>query len=276
MKKIAFLLMALLLLTLCIPGMAAAAEKSTEAIKGTPVIDGFIDDIWGKAVTEKLENWRAGTPEANANATVKTMWDEEYFYMLVEVTDSLVSSDVNSTPWFNDSVEFYMDEGFEQDVVQEIGDMSVRIGAGNEVSPGAPGGEIRNGILSGAQHVEGGYVVEIAVPWESAKDKVAVGYVFGYDVQVNDDATGTGTRDGIVRLANTGQPKGSNPSLYAIVTLADAPAADPVEETPSSGSAGEAAVNPDTGDNGLYLVWFGLLLLSAFVYMVSYRRSAAK
>ena len=98
---VAMLLSSLVLMVSADETPTATVTKNApiaQAIKGTPVIDGTVDEIWQKAqvqyiaqVANKSANYVAGKT-AVANATFRTMWDENYFYVLWDVNDPTVGT----------------------------------------------------------------------------------------------------------------------------------------------------------------------------------------
>ena len=95
MKKSVKFLGAACTLTMLMSGLAMGANaatydtKKTEAIKGTPTIDGKMDDIWKKAnkIEANLVNKTLIPSESTTTAECYTMWDDNYFYFLGIVKD---------------------------------------------------------------------------------------------------------------------------------------------------------------------------------------------
>ena len=69
-----------------------AARTTTQgiAIKGTPTIDGTAEALWDNVpeynINKYVMAWQGAT------ATMKTMWDENNLYVLMDVKDSLLST----------------------------------------------------------------------------------------------------------------------------------------------------------------------------------------
>src|SRR5690606_23817494 len=79
-----------------------------------PAVDGEVDDVWASAdvvTTDKQTLLTEGMDAAgSATAEVRTLWDENTLYVLMEVTDPELNAE-HSDPWAQDSVEIYVDAG---------------------------------------------------------------------------------------------------------------------------------------------------------------------
>ncbi len=119
MKKLASLILAGLL-TVAMVAPAAAAD-STDVLKGTPEIDGVLDEIYTQSATQTLGNpafykwsWEG---DVDMSATAYFLWDEDYLYTCVVVEDSDVidiGADVyasNEFNWQADATELWYNEG---------------------------------------------------------------------------------------------------------------------------------------------------------------------
>ncbi len=97
-------------------------ENHYDALKTNtaPVIDGVAEGMWDKAEWDIIDTvWRVGKdyqhyPSASDyQGRYKVMWDQDYIYMLYEITDDVLS-DVTANPlesyWNDDTVEIFVDE----------------------------------------------------------------------------------------------------------------------------------------------------------------------
>ena len=157
-------------------------SKLVEAKKGTPTIDGSIDDIWNTAQVIKTDTSVEGANVGNAN--IRTLWDENYLYVLCEVKDSnLDKSSVNLHE--QDSVEVFIDENNERTSAYDSDDAQYRINYSNEHS-GA--GNVNYSLLKSASKITSdGYIIEMAIP---LKNKAEANQMMGFDVQINDAENG--------------------------------------------------------------------------------------
>jgi len=261
MKRLALVVLTVILTISCFSGTVFAAAKSTEAIKGTPKIDGTIDSIWKNAKSVKTAVW---TSDEGPWATGKfsTMWDENYFYVLAQVSDKLLS-DKSANPWEKDSVDLYLDELNEKIATGMDGnDGQYRVDIKNATS--GNGQYDASTLKSAVKEVTGGYVVELAIPWKGLKGTVKAGLTVGFDAQVNDDATGTGIRDGIVCWNDNAADKYQNPSTFGNCKLVDAVVAAATTTTTS-------AALPKTGSDvpTPVILTIGLCLLAAGMFLVT-------
>ena len=167
-----------------------AALNTAEAVKGTPAIDAAVDPAWAKAKAVKTEVFVKGAKVATAK--VRMMWDETYLYVLFEVADPLLNK-ASANVWEQDSVEIFIDENNAKTAVYEADDAQYRVNFENLRSFGSNGEDAR--FKSAAKKVDGGYLVEAAVPFKTIKGKS--GLMIGFDVQVN-DADSSGKRQGVV------------------------------------------------------------------------------
>lgn len=158
------------------------SPKLVEAKKGTPSIDGNIDDIWNTANTIKTEVNVQGNIADNAD--IRTLWDENYLYVLCEVSDSnLDKSSVNAHE--QDSVEIFLDENNARASAYDSDDAQYRINYSNDHS-GA--GAINYDLLKSASKVtSNGYILEAAIPF---KNIAKANEIMGVDFQINDAENG--------------------------------------------------------------------------------------
>ena len=115
MKKF---LSALLALT-CVAAMAvsvSAVGETYTAQKGTPVIDGTVDDVWANAEKVQLTHVKAGdlkgdgTMPEGLSVYASMLRDESAFYFLFDIHDDDFAFDSEAGDWKNDSVYLYIDE----------------------------------------------------------------------------------------------------------------------------------------------------------------------
>ena len=154
-------------------------EPSTiSAVKGTPIIDGTVDEIWNQAKEEPVRimtmAWQGAT------GTVKTLWDEKNIYVLVHVKDKTLNTD-SKNAYEQDSVELFLDENNDKSYYYQKDDGQFRVSCKNEVTFGSNG--MREGFESAVKVTGDGYLVEARIPLTSTAKK---GNVMGFDIQIND------------------------------------------------------------------------------------------
>ncbi|MDY2844942.1 MAG: sugar-binding protein [Eubacteriales bacterium] len=115
MKKF---LSALLALT-CVAAMAvsvSAVGETYTAQKGTPVIDGTVDDVWANAEKVQLTHLKAGDLKSEGvipeglSVSASMLWDESAFYFLFDIHDDDFAFNSEAGDWKHDSVYLYIDE----------------------------------------------------------------------------------------------------------------------------------------------------------------------
>ncbi len=119
MKKLASLILAGLM-TVAMIAPAAAAD-STDVLKGTPEIDGVLDEIYLQSASQTLGpdfyHWGGDATTADLAAQSYFLWDDDYLYVCVVVEDDDVI-DIGEQVyvddpfnWEADATELWFDEG---------------------------------------------------------------------------------------------------------------------------------------------------------------------
>jgi endo-1,4-beta-xylanase len=190
-----------------------AAPQAAKAYKGTPVIDGEADAIWSKADEHATALWVEGT--SGSTARFKTLWDEEYLYVYAVVTDALLS-DSSANAWEQDSVEIFVDQNNGKTSSYEADDGQYRINFKNVKTVG--GHASQDNFTSAAKLADGvGYVIEAAIKLDTITPQA--GSVIGFDLQVNNDEDGSGTRDSVVNWADASGQSYQNTAGFGILEL---------------------------------------------------------
>ena len=75
----------------------------------TPAItvDGTIDELWDSVEYQDVSNFSATA--GNTSAQAKVMWDEDYLYILANVTDDQIDAS-SENAWTRDGIEIFLDE----------------------------------------------------------------------------------------------------------------------------------------------------------------------
>ena len=170
-------------------------SRRIKALRGTPVVDGKIDEIWAvvpRLITDRLVEWESVVKEGQtpAWAAVRCLWDDGHLYCLAEVKDSKISVAAGED-WDCDSVEFFIDGDMARATSYDSDDAQYRTNAEGNVSAG----ESTNldNYKSVVAKTKNGYIVEACINLETA-----AGTKIGFDVQVNDDP-GEGRRMTIMK-----------------------------------------------------------------------------
>jgi hypothetical protein len=127
----------------------------------------------------------------DVTATFNTSWDENYLYIGARVLDSALYND-STNMWDDDSVEIYIDADHNQGTTYDSHDRQFILGYNDSA---IFSNQSTTGVLHGWSAINGGYTVEMAVPWSNlGVTPSAGGTVIGFDVNANDDKNG-GARD---------------------------------------------------------------------------------
>lgn len=192
------------------PQEVKPSTKKLEAAKGTPTIDGEIDDCWSAATAYDINI--AVMAWQGAKGTVKYMWDENNFYALFEVADSVLNKD-NSNTYEQDSIELFLDQNNCKESTYDKNCGQYRCNYESELSYGTV--PSKDGVTAKAVKTATGYRVEIAVPMLiEAKE----GVVMGVDGHIN-DANDKGARVSVMKLNATQDSDYTNPAAWAEITL---------------------------------------------------------
>lgn len=138
----------------------------------TPIkVDGVIDDQWKDAVKTPITPTdpvvkASGTvwDEVKAGGDFRVMWDNKYIYWAFSIKDDMLVTDADDVNfWQNDCVS-----GFLYDEAKEI---NIKFFTSPREDPytctgivGA-GVERNDAVVTGVKIVDGGYNVEVALPW---------------------------------------------------------------------------------------------------------------
>lgn len=189
MKKFLALLILGLFVFSAIPANAAA----TDVLKGTPQIDGVLDEIYTQSVSysitteNQVYNSGAEYADTDIKGTTYILYDGKYVYTCTVVTcsskidtagDAYITTDGGTNPWMNDAAENW----FELDGTK----YKISLDAYGKRLFGDPEVKGTEGYIGVAKITDTGYVIELAVPYAGKAD-----VQIGYTLQVN-DLIGTG------------------------------------------------------------------------------------
>ncbi len=165
-------------------------DKVIEPTKAN-VIDAEVDTVWENCpealVNNQVVAWEGATGKA------RLLWDEAFVYVLIEVKDSVLNKQ-SPNVYEHDSVEIFLDQKNEKNAFYDENDGQYRVNYSGSTTfgtvPPTPG------FASAAKEVDGGYLIELAIPLiEAGKE----GMVMGFDAQIN-DANNGGIRQSIAKF----------------------------------------------------------------------------
>lgn len=187
----------------------ASMPKSAGAVHGSAVIDGVKEAVWNKAEPVRVN---LTTAPSSASAEAWTMWSNDSLLMFIEVKDSVLQADAPE-PWFQDSVEIFLDENHQRTAYYQGDDSQFRINIRNE--PSFAGGASADRLESAVVQTEDGYHMELKIRLDTTLPKA--GQSIGLDLQVNDDQGG-----GVRTSAKWNDPSNDtwqNTSQFGILTF---------------------------------------------------------
>ncbi|MBN2127916.1 MAG: hypothetical protein JW741_00390, partial [Sedimentisphaerales bacterium] len=202
---------------------------------GKPVIDGQIDALWDAAQAYPTDALRSGVElesELDCSASMQVLWDSESLYVLVDVNDEALVQD-SANGWEDDRIEVFVDA----DGSKTTGGPGFQGTDGiNDYQycfswiPGAvapvewyfnddPGKDSLLGVESAVAVTEGGYRIEVKLPWSTLLGAVpSAGDYMGIALAVDDDDDGGGTDSQVTTLmSGSGSPHVT--TLWATVQL---------------------------------------------------------
>lgn len=156
-----------------------------------PVIDGEIDPIWhahgaleiARVITGEVEN-----PE-DLSAVWYGLYDDTYFYFLIDIHDQILESEAGSDIWRNDRIEVY----FNMDNVKpggtgHSGDNYQYAFHWNKPDEQFVSNSTWTGVEWAYTTTDYGYITEVKIPFTTLTTLNAVqGFSFGFDIAINDN-----------------------------------------------------------------------------------------
>ncbi len=176
------------------------------------VVDGEVENEWKYATSIDVNKYSMGADAAHGVA--KMAWDTDNIYVLVEVTDPVLSK-ASANAYEQDTIEIFFDENNGKTTSYEADDIQIRVNFDNEVT--VTDGKSGDIYTTAAKKTATGYVVEVAIPHTISKFEV--GQVVGFDVQINDDGDGEGKRTGIANWSDLSGQGYINTSGFGVMEL---------------------------------------------------------
>jgi hypothetical protein len=197
---------------------AAICQSQTK-----PIIDGIPDTSWNFILADTLKRKTLGKPSSDADlsATFKSRWDNESFYLLVDVTDDSLMHDSGDRPWDDDAIEVFIDGNNDKATSYDADDHRYIFGWGNDTvyayqdsaQPVNP-----EGITFARDNTAKGYRMEIKLNWTSIGVTPTEDQLAGFNIMVNDDDSG-GSRDKQMAWVSKTDSMVQKPSDFGIVLL---------------------------------------------------------
>ena len=225
--------------------------RSETAKFGSPTIDGEIDTIWNEAPVLPINQYQGAWHGASGEARV--MWDHDYLYVLVEVTDTELDKTADQ-PFEQDSVEVFIEESNQKSTFYQDGDGHYRVNYDNEATFSPDG--IDDGFESATTIDDSNYIVEMKIPFKTVQPKEDL--TIGFDIQINDAADGA--RQSVATWNDLSGTAYEDPSVLGNLTL---------------GEEGAVLITEDSSDHStLYLfIAIGVVVLVAGAYALYDRKN---
>ncbi len=205
----------------------AAFGREYYAPKGTPEVDGVMEELWDKAEWTNVDKPFDGKDPADVPASlrVKLLWDEAGLYVYAEVVDSKIHTE-------EDLVEIYIDEDNSKRSMRfDNNDSQTRINYQGKFKEGGASGTNSKYMVptskAAGERTEVGYNVEAFLPWtnkfEAEANKI-LGLEFMLNIADPDVTENAGFTDAL--RWNVDSPGGDeqpskSPKHWGILVLAD-------------------------------------------------------
>ena len=177
-KKWISLILATAMLLGMTMNVGAAFNRSYTAPKGTPVIDGEIDDVWNTAEWTAVDKTYDTTRDTDSVCYVKLLWDESHLYFLANIYDTTENER-------NDLMEIYIDQDKKAAGEYEEDDFHTRFFVRKSGAKQDSGKNCQNDAPSIAKSLgDNKFLVEGQLEWKGGK--ASVGDEIGLEFMYND------------------------------------------------------------------------------------------
>lgn len=177
----------------------ADVPKTSQA----PVIDGKKDSLWSKVPEYPMQNYVVAVHD-NANLDPKkspddfsgkwkAMWDDKYFYLLLEITDPIrigyAAESGRREIHYDDSVQLFLAPNLQTPYTSTLWNIKSKQMVGWYGPPGWAQLDL-SPIKYAVNDYGQGYIIETAVPWSSVKATPKAGQSLLFDIQAVDNDLG--------------------------------------------------------------------------------------
>jgi hypothetical protein len=200
----------------CVSDNAAIVNRTISV----PLIDGQRDAVWGGAEDFEIRNLVEGSVMGaqDLSASFRVLWNNEALFILFEVRDDEIKND-SPEVWKDDSVEVYLDADLSQKTTYDgVNDTQYLFGFGDLQVQETKLGRVQN-VEFATRATDGGYVVEIRIPWTTIGVAPKPNLRFGFEVSVNDDDASGGERDAKIMWFGTKDEAFTRPAAFGQAVL---------------------------------------------------------
>jgi hypothetical protein len=194
------------------------ADLDIKKLASPVTIDGVKENIWNQANGVSLENTLLGSISGSSDAggTAYTFWDNDKFYLFLEVSDDQLEAGPDAAAYQDDGIEIYFDINNDKSSTYGADDYQYRFRINDIVSE-------KNGHTTGVDFVQNntatGYDFEIAIPWSTLGGSTpSIGDLLGFDVHLIDDDDG-GDREAKLAWYATVDDSWKDPSVFGTAKL---------------------------------------------------------
>ncbi|WP_020528655.1 sugar-binding protein [Flexithrix dorotheae] len=204
--------------TLSVEAVDKAIVNKTNAAL---TIDGTADATWENASQYPLGKISLGTVDGaeDASGYFKALWDDNYLYILVNITDNaLVPVEDETKIWNYDGVEVYLDITNDKTTSYNTNDRQFVFTYQGELV-GASGLMSYENAQAAQTITTSGYQTEFAFAWSDMGLTPNTGHYLGIEVMAADNDTQGGNREGKIAWWGTQDNAWENPSLFGTAYL---------------------------------------------------------
>lgn len=203
--------------------------KDIESIK----IDGLTEDLWTKAEYTPLNKdlGKNISSSRDLSSKYKSLWNADAIYILIDINDDILNSPSNIPSYQRDGVEILIDNDNSKNTNYDgkndckfIFNYSKSIGrvlGANDVFSNGQNNCTGNNVVYSVGLKEGGYSLEIKIPWLSLGSKLKThsqNDLIGFDMFV-DDNDGGNVKESVLAYNASTPSIYINPSLWDSVKL---------------------------------------------------------
>ncbi|HEX9935138.1 MAG TPA: sugar-binding protein [bacterium] len=211
---------------------STGATISIYKTSSAPVFDGMLDDLWENAPLNQNFKVVAGgdhlVDDGDASMSFRTLWDDQYLYLFITVSDETLVSDSSTEYWRDDCIELWIDgdnsKGTAYDGKNDRG-FHFSIDPNDPVNPVhkavqslGPAADL-SGILQASKRKPFGVNLEVAFPLGILGITPKEPSLFGLEIDYNDDDDG-GDRDTKLKFFSNNDDSHYNPSGFGTAQLA--------------------------------------------------------
>jgi hypothetical protein len=215
------------------PQATATVFDTIDYAEDFDITDTEADTIWDNATTKNVNKLALGTV-AGATGTYQALWNEDYLYLNINVTDATKIDFTGESPWNNDCAEVFIDPyglhfiGKRMDFQNQIrflygSDSITGANISTDISKYGNANLSQGTIQKDQRNTSSGYQFVIKLPWyttymtnisdtalakskvcvDSAANNIKAGKSISFEVSINNNSTsGTAVRTSIVNWAN--------------------------------------------------------------------------